>query len=234
MAAGPRGNQIMTFQPTLMPDDLCCYVAKQIGALFPDRNIAPVSLSGFVQTALDRLEHCFTHTQLKYFTHDGVTAFNHLHTDQYAVFLYFLGNSIARANDDPALADKTYALNKALHGLDIYYEVAMPDIFHLEHCVGTVIGRGSFADYLCVFQGCTIGGNLDYEYPTIKRGVVLYAGSSVIGNSTVNENCFISASAQLINQNVPANSIVYGTSPDVVFKPTQRNVLRNAFEIETP
>tara|TARA_R110000787_G_scaffold89306_4_gene189147 strand:- start:3413 stop:4117 length:705 start_codon:yes stop_codon:yes gene_type:complete len=234
MAAGPRGNWIMTFQPKISPQNLCCYIAKQISTLFPDRDILPSALSSFIQIALDRLENCLTHTPLKHFTNDGVTVFNHLNTDQYAIFLYFLCNSISRENGDPILSEKVYALNKALHGIDIYYEVNMPEIFTLVHCVGTVIGRGCFSDYLCVYQGCTIGGNLDLEYPTIKKGVVLYAGSNVIGNSTINENCFISASTQIINQDVPANTIVYGTSPDTVFKPTQRHVVKDVFKVQTP
>jgi serine O-acetyltransferase len=38
------------------------------------------------------------------------------------------------------LADRIYYLNKALNGLDLFYEVEMPDVFYLDHPVGTVIG----------------------------------------------------------------------------------------------
>ena len=41
------------------------------------------------------------------------------------------------------MKDKLFLLNKALHGCDIYYEVALPSVFLLVHPLGTVLGRAS-------------------------------------------------------------------------------------------
>src|SRR5205823_183490 len=102
------------------------------------------SLAQPVDRAVERAEHCFSRINLKYFNDGATTRFDHLHTDQYAVFLYLLANTIFRAGGDTRLAAKVYALNKALHGVDAFYEVELPSVFAFQHPVGTVLGRGRY------------------------------------------------------------------------------------------
>lgn len=52
-----------------------------------------------------------------------------LYSDQYAMFLYLLSNTIHRRTDWQSLCDKLFFLNKALYGIDAFYEVEFPDIF---------------------------------------------------------------------------------------------------------
>ena len=42
------------------------------------------------------------------------------------------------------LAAKVYALNKALHAIDVFYEVELPDLFCLQHPLGTMPGRARY------------------------------------------------------------------------------------------
>src|SRR5437588_860224 len=79
---------------------------------------------------------------------------------------------------DPRLAACVYGLNKALHGLDVFYEVELPTIFAFQHPVGTVLGRAHYSNYLLVYQRCTVGSTLSGESPTFEPGVVLFGGSS--------------------------------------------------------
>ena len=210
--------------------ELTSYVARQINSLFPDKIVTDESLSLYVERALERLEYCFSHINIKYFFDGEQSHFNHLNTDQYAMFLYFLCNTIHRLEGEPALASKIYALNKSLHAIDAFYEVELPDIFAFQHPVGTVLGRGKYSDYFFVYHRCSIGSSLKGEYPTLGEGVVMFGGSGIIGNCTVGDNCWLSVGALVMGSvNVPADSLVFGTSPGNIIKPTSRNVIRDIF-----
>jgi serine O-acetyltransferase len=210
---------------TLTPDKLVSYVARQIENTFPDAEITPEPLRAYIGKSLERLEYCFSHIKAKYFNDGNQTFFSHLHSDQYAMFLYYLSNTIWQMDGDKMLASKIYYLNKNLHALDIFYEVELPEIFLLSHCVGTVFGRAKYSNYLFVSQNCTIGGNLAYEYPVIDEGVALYVGSKVIGRSHINSHCVISAGTLVMDSDVPASRVVFGIHPNIQFKPAKRKLI---------
>jgi serine O-acetyltransferase len=145
------------------------------------------------------------------------------------MFLYLLSNTIWGAGKDAELAGRVYYLNKVLGGIDVYYEVALPDIFLFVHCIGTVLGRASYSDYFVCYQRCTVGGNKDLEYPRIGKGVVLYGGSSVIGNCQINDNCLISAGTIVIDKDIPKGSVVFNRYRAVACKPTRKGVRQRYF-----
>lgn len=214
---------------SLSSEELTEYVVRQLTSLFPDGGAVEGALTRPVGHALERIEHCFSRMNLKYFTEGGQTRFDHLHTDQYAMFLYLLSNSIHRMGEDPRLATKIYALNKALHGIDAFYEVELPEVFGFQHPIGTVLGRAKYGNYFFVYQGCSVGSNLDGVYPTIGEGVVMFGRSAVIGSSKVGSNCWLSVGTVLIDATTPGDSVVFGRSPNLVVKPTERSVLRDIF-----
>jgi serine O-acetyltransferase len=202
---------------------------------FPDfdegtgTGIEPDALAPHVVKALERFEGSFGKARHKYFDARD-PYFDHTHTDQYAAFLYLLANTAYRAGADPRLCAKIYALNKALHALDVFYEVELPDIFVFQHPVGTVLGRARFSDYLFVYQRCSVGANLDNVYPVLGRGVVMYGGSAVIGSCTIGDNVWLSVGTIVMNEDVPNDSVVFGRSPHLTIRPTKRNVLRDLFQ----
>jgi serine O-acetyltransferase len=214
---------------SLSTDDLTSYVVRQLAAFFPDGADAAGDLARPVGRAVERADHCFSRINLKYFNDSGVTRFDHLHTDQYAVFLYLLANTIFREGGDPRLAAKVYALNKALHGVDAYYEIELPQVFAFQHPVGTVLGRARYGEYFFVYQRCSVGSNLDGAYPTIGEGVVMFGGSAIIGASSVGDNCWLSVGALVMDTAVPDSSIVFGSSPDLVLKTARRSVVHDIF-----
>ena len=216
-------------QTSLSPSDLTRYVSAQISTLFPDAVVAADELSGAVGHALERTELCFSRVNQKYYRRDGVPIFDHLHTDQYAAFLYLLGNSIHRLGGDTRIASKVYALNKALHGLDVYYEVELPEVFALQHPVGTVLGRARYGDGLFVYQRCSVGSNLEGESPVIGKGVVMFGGSAIIGASRVGDGCWLSVGTIVLDEEIPPRSVVFGRSPNLTVKPTGRDTLRDLF-----
>ena len=217
---------------SIEPGDLSLYVANQVSNLFPDRSVGGGEFSPFMDKTLERLDFCFSRIHMKYYIDDGATVFNHLNTNQYASFLYFLSNTIHREKGDPGLAERVFALNKALNGIDLFYEVEMPDVFLLVHPVGAVLGRARYGDFLCVYQGCSVGADLDGVYPILGEGVVLYGGSRVIGNSRIGDNCWIAPNAVVLNAEVPSDNIAFGLPPNMETKPASHNVREKIFGTE--
>ncbi len=215
---------------SIQKTDLISYVNRQLDTFFPDGATVGDS-SRVVGVALDRLEHCFSHIRVKRYFDDDGPLFDHLHTDQYAMFLYFLSNS-AFKEEQHLLAKKTYVLNKALHAVDILYEVNLPDIFCLAHPMGTTLGKASYSDYFCCYHNCTVGSNLEGEYPKLGRGVVMYSGSRVVGRSLLADNTFVATGAIVRDRTgLPANSVLHGVYPNDKVSMTQRNVIRDVFRM---
>ncbi len=135
---------------TLPVAALAAYVEHQVAHLFPDGFKAPAGTwSAAVSRALAALSRCFSRIAIAGYTREGEAALSHLHGDRYAVFLALLAREFHREGD-AGLASRTYLLNKALHGLDLFYEVELPEVFLLVHPVGTVIGRAKLGNFLCV------------------------------------------------------------------------------------
>ena len=215
---------------SLSSADLTRYLARQLENFFPDGEAVEAgAIRPYVDRALERVEHSFSHIRRRYYFTDGHVCFDHLHSDQYASFLYFFANTVYREQGDPSVASKAYLLNKVLHGLDVFYQVALPDIFYLMHPTGTVIGRGTFDDFFCIYQNCSVGADLAQILPRFGRGVALYAGSRVIGECSIGSNCLIASGALILNSDVPDNSVGFGQHPQTECRPTRHDVIRDVF-----
>ena len=82
------------------------------------------------------------------------------------------------------MADRIYYLNKALNGVDLFYEVELPDVFFLDHPVGSVLGQTQRnGDFFSFSQNCTVGNNKGI-YPTIGQNVQMMAGAMIVGDCT--------------------------------------------------
>jgi serine O-acetyltransferase len=174
-------------------------------------------LDGCIDKALLKAENCYAGNTNKYYWDcDANLVFNPYHSSQYSIFLYFLSRTVFLSGHRE-LADKTYYLNRMMNSCDLYYEVELPDIFFIDHPIGSVIGRGVFGNYFAFRHNCTVGGNHGI-FPRFGELVCLFSNSTVIGNSIVGDNVFISANTLIKDEVVPDNSIVFGTSPNLVIK----------------
>lgn len=118
-------------------------------------------------------------------------------------------------------ADIVYYLNKIMHANDWFYQIKLPVHFLAEHPIGSVLGKANYGDYLFVYQGTTIGGNRKKGklfYPTLGSNVLLYANSTVLGDTKIGNNVIISADTYLLNEDIPDNCIVFGKSPNINIK----------------
>jgi serine O-acetyltransferase len=208
---------------------LARYVARQLSHVFPDRDMEPDEIAVALPRTLERLEFNFSHLKSPHYFDGRQARFNHLNTDQYCVFLYYLANTLHRMQGDRSTAAKLFALNKALHAIDLFYEVEMPDVFGVQHPVGVVVGRAKLSNYLFLYQRCTIGGNLALEYPTLGEGVVLFGDTAVIGRTSLGANTWVSVGTRIIDSDIAGGQVVVGDPRSLTLKTARRQVGEHFF-----
>lgn len=196
-------------QMSLAQSELVEYTAAQLGNLFPDGRLDKEVIAGSIETALQRTEHCFSRVNNKYFRTGANVLFNYLNGDQYAMYLYFLNNSVYKKTGDGELSSKLYLLNKYLHGVDVFYEVDLPDIFLFTHPLGSVLGRAKYSDYFHVYQHCNVGSN-NGAYPVLAEHLTMHPGSSILGECRVGRNSKIAAGALLLDMWLEQDSLYVG------------------------
>ena len=210
---------------TLPQEDIYPLVKKQLENYFPtltDEEDRQLIVS--VEKAIEASVRNFSHSENKYFSRivDGerVVRFNPYHSIQWMTFLYYLSHDLYI--NSSSLCDKVYYLNKIMHSVDLFYAIELPEIWSSEHPLGSVMGRASYSDGFFFYQGCTVGGTRDKEgnlyYPELEGNVRMYANSSILGRCHIGRNAQIGAGALVKNQDVPADSIVFGQSPNLIIK----------------
>ncbi len=200
---------------SLQTNHLMSYVNNLLNHYLPDHKTTKSLLNvNAFELALDRVEFCFSHIHRKYYTDKEKIIFDHLNGDHMAIFLYLYSNTHWKMYGDSEIPTRIFYLNKIMHGLDLFYSVAMPDIFLLIHPLGTVLGHASYKDFLVVYQNCTIG-SIGSDYPSLGEGVVLYSKSSALGKCKIGDNVVFGAGAMVINCEVPSNTIILGQHPHV-------------------
>ena len=109
-----------------------------------------------------------------------------------------------------------------MHSVDLFYAIDLPSVWSAEHPLGSVMGRAKYSNGFFFYQGCTVGGTRDKQgllyYPELEENVRMYANSSILGKCHIGRNVQIGAGALVKNQDVPADSIVFGQSPNLIIK----------------
>lgn len=191
------------------------YCLNTINTCFKDGEIInEKDLKKSFDLSLDKIEYCHEGIKdiKKYATKKKEIYFDHLNTDHFCTFLYFLSNTTFKNCKSKTICTKIYYLNKIMHSVDIMYSINLPKIFNLQHPVGSVLGPATYKNYLTVYNNCTVGRNSTnskYE-PYLEKNVTLRPNSSVIGNSFIGENSEISIGSTVYNQKIGKNSIYFG------------------------
>lgn len=208
--------------------DLIKLVNSQLEGVF----MCNEKVDAFLDVALERLELCFSHSSDKYYQKEGETYFSPYHSGQYSIFLYYLANTVWKMSGDERLRNSIYYLNKALNSVDWYYELELPEVFGVEHALGSILGRAEYSNYLFFYQGCTIGGvqrGVKISYPTLGEYVTLSANSSILGECKIGNYVIIGAGSIVQNEDVPDNCIVFGISPNLVIKQKTKEEMVNFY-----
>jgi serine O-acetyltransferase len=211
---------------SLTTAELGDYLGRQLGHFFPDGSA--LDLHPVVPAAVERVEVCFSRVRLPMYQKEGAPFFDHLHTDHYAAFLYLASNEASRRGD-LRLAGKLYGLNKALNGFMCMYDTVLPPHFLIVHTVGMLLGKATYGDYFVAIHGVTIGTDRGLK-PVMGKGVVMYGGSSIVGDSHIGDNVSVAAHALVRNEPVPAGHVVAGTSPHLAMKPSTRVLVDEFFD----
>ena len=157
--------------------------------------------------------------------------FNVLQSSQHTTFLYYLSNTIWRRSGDTAAATRIFLMNKAFNGIDLFYEVAMPEVFYIGHSVGIVLAKATYGNYLVLYQNSTVGRHKD-QIPVIGDRVVLYPNTAVIGRSVIGDDAVLSQGVSAVNKTVPAGAIAFrGPTGDLAFQPRPDDLLKEYFRL---
>ena len=211
-------------------DELCDYVSNQINNIFPDRaKIYSNDIKPYIKETMERIQFCFKHIKKKYFFSDGQSIFDHLYTDHYAMFLYFLMNTIHVRSRETLIPTKLFLLNRALHGVDAYFNIELPDIFIFRHPMGTVLGNAKYKNYFAVYQNCVVGANSDGIYPELGEGVLLFEKSTVLGNCKLGNNVVFGSNASTIDTIIQDNTLVVGNYPNMRLLENKKSVIDRVF-----
>lgn len=206
------------------------YLKNQLEYNFPDEDNLD-RLDVIVSEALTRVEYCFEHSIYPLNWRGNQCYFNHLNADQYVIFLYFASNIAFQEFGNIELASKLFYLNKIMHSFHCMYDTKLPDIFLVIHGIGAVLGKANYGDYFVVTQGCTVGSNTRSEKPCLGKYVIMYPGSSVIGNTILGDNTCIANGSFVNDERIDCNSLVIGKSPNLVIKPNRYDRLSNFYHV---
>tara|TARA_Y100000589_G_scaffold332062_1_gene388946 strand:- start:3757 stop:4422 length:666 start_codon:yes stop_codon:yes gene_type:complete len=215
---------------SLHPNNIFDLVLGQLRNFYPDGKPLDYTLiKRAVQESLERLEFCFQNIENNYYRLDKKPYFNHLNTDHWCSFLWFLSNQIHDISNHHRDAEKLFGLNKALHGIDVFYSVDLPNIFLFVHPLGTILGKAKYSNYLVVYQNVTVGSDLNNNYPEMAECVALMSKSSVLGSSKIGKEVWLSANSMTCGKNIPDNSAVFGVHPGNTIKTSKRSVKGSFF-----
>lgn len=148
--------------------------------------------------------------------------FDHLHSLQYASFLYLTGRSAWAVDPGSALVDRLFCLNKMLSSIELHPAVELPGAFLLSHAIGAVLGAATYGEGLVVFQNVTVG-RVGENRPQIGRDVVLFAGATVTGRSIIGDGSVVAAGTNVHNIEVPPYSMVRHVGDQLTIDPLQRD-----------
>ncbi len=201
------------------PSWLAAFVSRQLAHVIPDGFETEDALHAVMPHALERTRHCVAHVRA---WHQG--GFDPLVSGQYATLLYFLGHDLWRLHGDTQVATRLFLLNKALHGLDLYYELPLPAVFFLSHTPGLVLAKASYGSHVVFHQGCTVGRKGQSERPTIDDHVVLFPGAMVIGRCHLRAGTVVAPGVCLVDVDTPGDCYVLPGPEGVRIMPARRPV----------
>jgi serine O-acetyltransferase len=209
-------------------ESLLAYVTAQCAHVVPDGREAVFRtvVDAHLDEALERLGRCINACAPW-----RPDEFNVLQSSQHTIFLYFLGNTIWRRSGDTEAPTRLFLMNKALNGIDLFYEIAMPEVFYIGHSLGIVLAKATYGNYLVLYQNSTVGRHKD-QIPVIGDRVVMYPGSSIAAGAVVEDDVVISQGVRVIGKHVPRGQMVFaGAGAELVMRPRPDDLMGEYFRI---
>jgi serine O-acetyltransferase len=109
-----------------------------------------------------------------------------------------------------------------LYGVDIHPAARLGTGILFDHATGIVIGETAVVeDEVSMLHGVTLGGTGKEKgdrHPKVRRGVMIGAGSAVLGNIEIGEGASVAAGSVVL-KDVPPHVTVAGVPAQIVGKP---------------
>ena len=114
-------------------------------------------------------------------------------------------------------------------GIDIHPAAQIGDHFCIDHGTGVVIGQTAIiGSHVVLYQGVTLGAkNFEYDeegrpkdvprHPILEDHVTVYSNTSILGRIRIGHDTVVGGNIWL-TQDVPANSIVLQSTPEIRIK----------------
>src|SRR5215831_20467405 len=122
-------------------------------------------------------------------------------------------------------------------GIEIHPAAKIGRRLFIDHGMGVVVGETTvIGDEVTIYQGVTLGGTgkeHGKRHPTIGNGVVIGAGSRVLGNIEIGHNSRIGAGSVVL-RSVPDDSTVVGVPGHIIFRNGKRVVITDPKQITDP
>ena len=122
-------------------------------------------------------------------------------------------------------------------GIEIHPAAQIGRRLFIDHGMGVVVGETTvIGDEVTIYQGVTLGGTGKEQgkrHPTIGDGVVIGAGSRVLGNIEIGHNSRIGAGSVVL-RSVPDDSTVVGVPGHIIFRNGKRVVITDPKQITDP
>ncbi|ATQ75663.1 hypothetical protein CR152_14855 [Massilia violaceinigra] len=212
-------------------EHLSAYTCQQVTTFFPGMEAAVLQrvIGTHWDTTMARLQACIDKVRMW-----PQGQFNYLNSSQYCQYLYFLSNTIwreERSEEALGVATRLFLLNKALNGIDLFYEIELPEVFFIGHSVGIVLAKATYGNYLVLYQNSTVGKNHGVA-PVLGEGVILYPNSAIVGRCRIGDNTTVSQGTGVINRDTPGNCMVFaGTAGELTVKPSKRHLIDDFFRL---
>lgn len=201
------------------PEKLTIYLAAQLHNLIPDQGMEAdiENIQAVLPNALIRMEPILAAVR-----NFETGVLDHYNALQHCTLVYLLSNEASTQHPCSTLADRLFCLNRAMHAIDLFHRVQMPEVFFISHGLATVLGNANYGNRIVVFQNVTVG-RVGENRPTIGSHVVLYPGATITGNSVVGDGSVIAAGTVVHNTFIPPHSIVSQGPLGLLFTPCRRD-----------
>ena len=186
--------------------ELVQYIHAQIKAVVPDLRPSEdfALIDSHLDQALERLAICS-----RKIIQWAPDEFDPLLSSQHSSFLYLLANTIWKKDASTETATKLFLVNKALHGIELFFKIELPPIFLLVHTGGIVLSNTSYGNYFTIFQNSTVG-RFGEDRPTIGAGVVMFPNTSIIGRCAIGDRTVVSQGTNVVNRDSPGHVTIFG------------------------
>lgn len=199
---------------------------------FLSKRLESVDLS--LNDIKDILEKCLNVTynrfkliNNKYYNDNGSILLNTAHSSQMVLFLYELSRqaylkSLSNENENTKykiIADKLYYLKISDTLANILYSIELPLKIFCDHPHSCVVGRVTFTKSSSFkFTTCCSIGNNWGKYPSIDGDLVMFPNSVLLGNIQIEGIVVVSNGCYIKDEGLIKNKLVFGRSPNLIFK----------------